>query len=288
MLVPCCLCLLLCGVPRLSRSGEGKLERLRDDVRSDDNQSSRGKRRGPSRSDANDWWAEPIAEACLAPLFKFVVASPFWLPMRAADDDWSLKGRFPSHPYYVEDEGHMRIEGLDGFSEAAQWALKFSLEDGYDFHGINRAGLGFRLSTSTRFGLEGNFNLYSEELDGAGTDNLGIGDLNVIVRFAQSERFECRSGLGFRYLADLTDDVKGDDDFDAGFNFLYGVDFFPVRPLVISSQIDLGTLGEAFVFHGRTTFGVMLLDWELYAGYDYLRVESVDLHGPVVGLRYWF
>jgi hypothetical protein len=28
--------------------------------------------------------------------------------------------------------------------------------------------------------------------------------------------------------------------------------------------------------------------WEIYGGYDYLEIGSVNVQGPVIGLRWWF
>jgi hypothetical protein len=73
-----------------------------------------------------------------------------------------------------------------------------------------------------------------------------------------------------------------------GFNFTYGADFFPVRPLVLSTALDVGDLGWAAVVHGRGTVGLIHRGGEVFAGYDFLRIGSVNLQGPVLGLRFWF
>jgi hypothetical protein len=89
------------------------------------------------------------------------------------------------------------------------------------------------------------------------------------------------AGLGARLLFDRRT-TQG------GFNFLYGADFFPVDPVVLSTQIDLGNLPHAFVFHARGTVGWQLGRFELFGGYDFLRIGSTNFQGPLAGLRLWF
>ena len=202
---------------------------------------------------------------------------PFEIPIALADESNSFSGHFPAHPYALDEAGYMAIGAPDA---GDSWALRLSIEDGNDFQGINRAGFTALLSTTSRFGVQTSVNYLTEDLDG-GRDDLFMGDLNAIYRFAQHEDFEFRAGVGFRYMAD-------EDDADFGFNFTYGADFFPVRPLVISAACDVGTLGEAFVVNPRVSIGVILADVELFVGYNHLWVESVDIYGPLVGLRYWF
>lgn len=62
----------------------------------------------------------------------------------------------------------------------------------------------------------------------------------------------------------------------------------PVKPLVISTVLDAGTLGHAGVIHARLTGGVLRSRWEAYLGYDFLRIGSVNLQGPLLGVRFWF
>jgi hypothetical protein len=73
-----------------------------------------------------------------------------------------------------------------------------------------------------------------------------------------------------------------------GFNITYGGDVFPCKPVVISSSLDLGNLGSASVIRLRGTVGLIHRHWEVFGGYDFYRIGSVDLQGPMAGLRLWF
>ena len=89
------------------------------------------------------------------------------------------------------------------------------------------------------------------------------------------------AGLGLNVL---------DDRFRThyGFNFTYGADIFPVKPLVVSLSMDAGNVGHAGLFRARGTVGVLYRGLELFTGYDYLNIGGVDLQGPLAGLRLWF
>lgn len=107
------------------------------------------------------------------------------------------------------------------------------------------------------------------------------GVANLTFRFAQNEWVQMHTGVGVRLLTDRSDTR-------AGVNFLYGMDVFPTKPLVFSSLVEGGTLDSAWVLHGRGTVGVLYRRYEWFGGYDFLRIGSVNLQGPVVGLRLWF
>ena len=114
-----------------------------------------------------------------------------------------------------------------------------------------------------------------------GGNDFYLGDANVVYRFSQQANGQGRIGVGVNYLAD-------NSNWDTGFNFTYGGDMFLVKPLVLSADIDWGTLGSTNLFHGRTTLGIIHRHSELYAGYDYLSIGAPKQHSFVTGLRFWF
>jgi hypothetical protein len=189
---------------------------------------------------------------------------------------------------YLDGLSEPRLQPRESPEEVAGvrwWSARLDVDESNDFRGLNRVGGRLLLDTTTRFGLQTSWTWLHERLDadgpGRAADDMVLGDVNGVYRFAQGERAEFRAGLGARILAD-------GDHSHYGFNFTYGVDLFPVRPLILSATLDAGTLGSAGVFHARATAGVALSAFEVFAGYDYLRIGSVDLQGPVIGLRVWF
>ncbi len=155
------------------------------------------------------------------------------------------------------------------------------MEDGYDFRGVNRFSTREFLDTASRFGVSTDWDFFTQRLRCGCYDELTVGDLNLTFRFAQSEWMQMYAGVGGRLMPDQGD-TRG------GFNFTYGADIFPCKPVVVSSSFDVGDLGSAGVFRFRATAGLVHRHWELFGGYDFLRIGDVDLQGPMAGLRLWF
>jgi hypothetical protein len=153
-------------------------------------------------------------------------------------------------------------------------------ESGGDFKGLQKHGGRLRLDTLSRFGLDTEWNYRRESLS-SGHDMLWNGDVNLVYRFAQSQRAAFYMGLGLNWLSDHLGS-------NAGFNFTYGADFYPTKPWVLSGSIDWGTLGHASAFHGRATVGVMLNRLEFFTGYDYYKLGGTSLPSYVAGVQLHF
>jgi hypothetical protein len=210
-----------------------------------------------------------------------VLTSPWWGPHVMFDAGFGVPGYFPGEPYFADDAGYMIIGRNAAKGEfPATTATRFALEYGHDLDNLQSVTGRVLWEHQMRFGVDGEIRYLQEEGDFL-DDELAIGDLNFVYRFVQSERVVMRSGVGINWLID-------EHDAEAGFNFTYGGDLFPVRPLVISSEIDWGTLGDAEVFQWRGTVGAVWDHVEVYAGYRYYELEGVALDGLIIGLRTWF
>ena len=261
-----------CAAPGPLPAWQGKLEGVRKEVREEKGGSRRVRRGGRRhRGEEDDYWVAGL-------VLRWVILSPFWVPIEVAQDPLDFAGFFPSHPY---QDGFPGYQYFEGDAEEGHWAARLSLEDGDDFQGLNRAGARLLVSSRWRLGLEGGFDFLRESLPDRSDDELLLGDVNLVFRFAQHENFQFRTGLGYRFLHD-------DEGDEGGFNWLYAADFYPHRPWVISGRFDAGTLGSADLFRARLTLGALWEGMELFAGYDHLQVERVEIYGPLVGLRAWF
>ena len=219
-----------------------------------------------------------------------VLILPFWIPPVLLHDAFPEPGWFPGHPYALPDIGYIDrgsfrpdAKGLDPFDpqHVKSWATRASVEAGTDFSGLTRVGGRFALDTEWRVGVTSSLDYYRERLPCGCVDQTVLGDINLTVRFAQAEWVQMYTGLGARGMFD-SDKTRG------GVNFQYGADFFPADPVVVSTLFEMGNLDRAFVMRVRGSVGIQLRHAELFAGYDWLRIGSVDLHGPMVGLRLWF
>ena len=190
----------------------------------------------------------------------------------------SFARQFAPYPYACGCDGFMVCES----PELGQgWSGRVEFEMGSDFDDVDRTGLGFLLEGTSGLGVDFDWNTYSEEIPGGGHDELHVGDCNVLYRIAESDRALVRAGLGAAWFGD-----RYDTDF--GINFTLKANLAPSDPIVLSGELDLGTLGDAQHVHAAGTIGVMLDRCEIYGGYDYRRIGDVEIEGPMMGVRVWF
>ena len=129
-------------------------------------------------------------------------------------------------------------------------------------------------------GMEFGWTSFIESVDG-GVDHLGFGYAHLLLRLISIESLDVRTGLGGRWMVDA-------GRVDGGFSYTLAMDVMPTSYLVFSAAGDLGTLGNAFVAHGRLTAGGRYRGLVVYAGYDVQQIGDVLFHGPVAGLQLWY
>lgn len=248
-----------------------------DDDDDDDKKAKKGKRRKKKRKHCDD--DDSLVLQMDADDFVTAVTSPFWIPARIARDDYIHTGYFPAHPYQGHSRGFMMIEPWVP-EPPNMWSAQATVEYATDFSDLSRVGGQILFEISQRLGIDSEWNLWYEDLP-TGRDELATGDVNLVFRFAQSQRMQMRSGIGLNWMTD-----SGGSD--TGFNFTYGGDWYPGDPWIFSAEIDIGKLGRASTFHGRATTGWQYEGAEIYAGYDFLRIGEAHLHGIIAGFRAWF
>jgi hypothetical protein len=207
----------------------------------------------------------------------FTVTSPIWLPMVVMDDSLGQQGAFPGFPYrnssgYITNAPTASTRG---------WAGRFDVEYVASFDQVDKIGGHLLLETASRFGLDMRAQHLEERLATGGRDQLWLGDCNLTFRFAQSNWGQFRTGLGLNWLTD-------DRQTDVGFNFIYGADFVPRQPWVLSATLDAGTLGRAALFRFQATVGAMVNRFEFYTGYEYTDIQRTHWNGLIGGVRLWF
>ena len=207
----------------------------------------------------------------------YAVTSPFWGPHLAVDQGFDVPGYFHGCPYH---DGYPGLMYIGGYDQSPNHLTRLDVEYAFDFDDLERMGGRLLWEQTCRIGVDASLDYFQEEL-AVGNDDLWLGDANIVFRFAQCENFMMRAGVGVNWMAD---NARG----DAGVNFTYGADWFPADPLVFSTEFDLGTLGDAGLFHGRATVGVVHDHVEIYTGYDYYNIDGVSLGTFIAGLRVWF
>lgn len=262
--------------PRTCRAGV--LDEVRSEVREGDDDPKPKTKPRRSRHDDCDDDPPGFFDQLISNTVLFTVTAPWWLPRLSCADDGGWAS-FPPAPYAQGHPGYLVIDPIDPAGTDG-WSLRLSSEYGTDFDDLSRIGTRLFVDTSHRIGIDTEWNQWIESAP-AGTDDLATGDFNLVYRFAQHERVQYHSGLGMNWLAD-------DAGSEFGFNFTWGVQAFPRDPFVFDAVMDVGSLGDAFLFHFRTSAGVIWGPAEIFAGYDRLRIGRTDLQGVMAGVRFWF
>ena len=236
----------------------------------------------PHHDDEDSFWGALLAPF-VAPFVwagAAAVTSPFWGPAHLVEDEWDRAGYFPKFPYEDGIEGYMMRDPWIP-AEPRMWSLRLRGDYTDNFDSVSSVGGHVLFETSHRLGLDSEVRYFQQDLGGGASDELWMGDANIVFRFAQSPDLQMRAGVGLNWMADTAEN-------DFGVNFTYGGDWYPVRPLVVSGELDIGRLGRATYFHSRLTGGLQWRRYEVFAGYDYLDVGTVQIQGLVSGVRLWY
>lgn len=270
------LLLVLAGEVR----AQGTLDDVREEVREDDDPAHEGDGYDDDR-DLHEDLEDELLDSFFGGGLEVLLENTLLLPWRAprlflGDTDFAPAG-FADDPRRA---GAYWLEAEDGALDGRRLALRPRLELGTDFDDLERTAVGLELEHASRFGLDFEWARWREELASGGTDELDLGSLDLVYRFAQSAQVAFVSGVGLNVLDDASDT-------DYGFNTTYGATFL-TRPFVLTFEADLGTLGEATVTHLGASLGCRLGRVELFAGWDRREIGSAELPSYSLGLRGWF
>src|SRR5260221_6613133 len=231
-------------------------------------------------------------------LAVWIVGSPWLIPYAALEPTHRGPPVFEDYPYAGGSNGLLRYaaaerdEGVDETSasyESVESGLpatgksvvgQVQAEGGYILGGVYRGGLGARLMTPMRLELDINLHGFAEPLPGKAADSSSFANAHLGLRFAQSERVQFHTGLGYQQYAD----GRG---IETGIDFFYGFEAELGAHLILAASGNLGSAGHALVGQARATLGVMVGRVEIYAGYDHISIGGVLLGGPAAGDRAW-
>ncbi len=215
--------------------------------------------------------------------FYFVAvtfAAPWGIPGLFLDD--ATLQRYAPYPF-ADGPGLLRPLLDDGRNTARKVAIALDAESGYMLQGVVPSGLALRVLLPYRVELDARFSGLTDVRERP-ADVASAGTAHLTYRFAQGRRYDFRTGLGLRTFQL--------DDLRLGFDILYGVDVYIGPCVVWRVELHMGSAGDAFVGQARSTLGVMVSRFEVYAGYDHTAYLSATydaaLGGPIAGLRAWF
>lgn len=107
------------------------------------------------------------------------------------------------------------------------------------------------------------------------------GDFNLVYHLKQIRYVGFRLGAGANWLT-------GSDHTDIGFNATAGFDIRLTKPWYASTVIDWGTLGSHGMFHWQISGGLDFGRFELFVGYDFFEVGSVERKNVIAGAGVWW
>ena len=187
---------------------------------------------------------------------------------------------FARYPYADRVDGYMSYPSYAP-ARTETGSRRITFEFGSDFDATDRWTTSFLFEGQSGWGLDGDWNYYTERLAAGVQDNLKTGDINLLFRFAEMDHMQWRIGAGINWFDSRT--VS-----DGGINLTTRLDIFPVKPLVMTGEVDYGWVGGAEMFHGSLSAGFMWDRVELFTGYDFRKIGGVELEGPMFGVRLWW
>ena len=212
-------------------------------------------------------------------LAAWVLSLPFTVPQMIFEDN-DTSGAFIKYPFARAHDGNMVINPFPG--EGAESShLRLRLDYGDNFRDQQKISTHFLFESRNRLGVDASFDYLRESISLGDHDQLWMGDVNLIWRFAQSERAQMRVGLGMNWLRDPGGSQEG-------INFTYGGDFYFKESRVLSADLDWGRLGKVGLFRFRTTYGRQIGRAKLYLGHEYLSVGDFQHHYFITGMSFDF
>ena len=205
---------------------------------------------------------------------------PYRLPPPELTEEYepTLVG-FAEYPYAHDYGGHFMADAPDFQPVGSTWRTWF--EYGSDFDTIDRYSIDIWATFEGPIGFDADFNYYTEDLGAGASDELRIGDVNVLFRFIGNPDHMAFFGIGANWMNDSAGS-------EIGWNFTLRTEHFPGRPIHVTTDFDAGWLGEAEHYHANISAGIIWKQIEFTAGYDYRKIGSVSLKGPMFGLQLWY
>jgi len=166
------------------------------------------------------------------------------------------------------------------FDEFSQWTLRTSAFYGTDFDNLTHGSFGLLLQAPGAVGIDTSVTTWRES-GFAFRDNLWIGDVNFVFENVSSPDVRTRIGIGVNWMADR---FGG----NAGLNLTAGTDVKLTDRILLTGEIDLGTLGDADFFHSQLSAGYQMRQTEWMIGYNHYNIGGTNISGVFTGFRWRF
>ena len=209
----------------------------------------------------------------------WVLSLPVTVP-QAIFGDVDTPGGFIKYPFARAHSGSMVMNPQLG-DKVESSHLRMRLDYADNFLAQQKISSYFIFESRNRLGVDASFDYLRESVAVGQHEQLWIGDVNVVWRFAQMENAQMRVGLGMNWQ-------RTSAGAEQGINFTYGGDFYLSEPQVISADLDWGRLGSAGLFRIRTTYGRQIGRAKVYVGYEYLSIGDFKKNFLITGASFDF
>ena len=230
-------------------------------------------------------YSQPIVEAIVEPVFvpvhqTSIVEAPVpvigrdsvILPPAVEHEIIVDEPIIESSPIVVDDS-----IGRDWFYDTPS---RFWATIGSDFDGITTGGIGINFQSPGSIGLDGSIMRLRESTENY-RDHLWIGDVNLLYEVLATDHVRGRIGVGINWL----NDAWGSE---SGFNLAAGLDVRLTNRLLLQTEGDVGSLGDADYFHGRVNLATRLDSCELLLGVDHFNIGGTELNIVFTGIQFRF
>ena len=235
------------------------------------------------------WIIQALWDLTIGSLTEYLVPAGYW--ERTNNVNGSVRHtrwytlpvwdtQFAQFPYGEAVSGIVVVPEEDSVAYLKVFSARVGFDYGNNFDHLQRLGGSAMIEWNSGFAIDAEGHSYHEQTP-IGCDRLAVGDFNVLWRYVETKHSVWRIGFGVNWFDD-------DSHSESGGNLTLRTDFFPAQPVIISGQLDFGSLGAATQFHGRLTAGVNFRRCELFLGYDYRSIGDAELEGPLAGLQFWF
>lgn len=161
-------------------------------------------------------------------------------------------------------------------TKAQPWAGQLMLDAGF-LHGVAHSTFDARVHMPGRIGLAArNAFLYEPSV----RDYSILGAFDIGVRALQAHWLMVHLFAGVVWFGHAPDLFGGAE---IGLSF----DAFLGKPWVLSGRVGGGFAEDAAIPHARLQLGYLFGRVEVFAGYEYLQIGSIDLSTPFLGTRLW-
>jgi hypothetical protein len=226
--------------------------------------------------DDDDGYDDSEGDRALGRAALQVLFFPWTLPA-AVVREYNVDGySIPVYPY--ADEPAYTVGGEDAPSEVKRVArLRLRLGATARSPQLVSGTLATQLDFSLPFTLRLDYRLFAEA-DGGTRSYAGLGNAEVLYRFAESAALCFFTGAGYVQWADVS-------GLSHGFGLIYGFEAFPIRPITFGSRLSIGKLGASYSFQWRSYIGVMISRYEVQVAYDHVDVGGAQLGGLQLSLE---